>query len=212
MFNLQEAITLVELLNIGSKGVEDSCQIRRNLRKISPEWECTEGASKNCLYHPKKSYVIKWVFPNRRHYSEAVDEVNIYKQAVAEGIEVFFPKTEYLFTHNGIDFVIQEKVDSSANELYRNQARKQHLEKIAKTPSDKLVHRMEQVMHRQADRGCNRNLNPLWAKVAVSLYGKYLCKKLCYFISEHGINDLHSANIGFNGIRPVILDFSGYHR
>ena len=57
-----------------------------------------------------------------------------------------------------------------------------------------------------------RNLDPLWAKMALVIYGKKLCKTLCEFIIENKINDLHESNIGYKNNRPIILDFSGFDR
>lgn len=51
-----------------------------------------------------------------------------------------------------------------------------------------------------------------WACMALTLYGKKLCRKLCAFIVENAINDLHTSNIGYNHNKPIILDFSGYDR
>ena len=62
----------------------------------------------------------------------------------------------------------------------------------------------------QMKRG--RELNPLWASMAIVLYGKRKCKALCKFIIENSINDLHYSNIGYLKDKPIILDFSGYHR
>lgn len=48
--------------------------------------------------------------------------------------------------------------------------------------------------------------------LVLTLYGKKLCRKLCAFIVENAINDLHTSNIGYNHNKPIILDFSGYDR
>lgn len=61
--------------------------------------------------------------------------------------------------------------------------------------------------------GCyDRDLDTTWGKLVISLYGKQITKKLCKFIKEYKINDLHGANIGYKNGKPIILDFSGYYR
>lgn len=58
--------------------------------------------------------------------------------------------------------------------------------------------------------GYNRELDYTWAAMALVIYGKTVCKKLCNFIQENKINDLRDANIGYKNNKPIILDFSGF--
>jgi hypothetical protein len=164
------------------------------------------GVSKNCLIPIDNStnFVIKWSFLG---CDEAKKEVDIYKKAVDKGVEYFFPKTEILCTIKDIVFVIQEKIDFSCYDLpdsYRDK-----YTHITQTASDYIVSKMEKSIHNVT--GSKPELNPLWAKMALVLYGKARVKKLCNFIRENDINDLHFNNLGYKKNKPVILDFSGYH-
>lgn len=120
---------------------------------------------------------------------------------------MFFPKTEVLLINNGVIFVIQDKIDfSSLNTPTATEDR--YLYKT-KTVSPAIIEKMESCFSSMA-RG--RDLDTTWASMAIVLYGKKKCKALCRFVIENNINDLHRSNIGYLNNRPIILDFSGYHR
>lgn len=164
------------------------------------------GASKICLVFKDFPYVIKW---STGEYGEAMAEVRIYQDAVQKHLEKFFPETLFFANINGIDFVLQEKIDTSVNDLPYNICKE--YEQITKTVRGKTVLKMEQSI-RKAGSGYHRALSVIWAKMAIQLNGKKACKALCLFIIAHAINDLHESNLGFKNGRPIILDFSGYNR
>lgn len=167
-----------------------------------------EGASKICLIFKDFPFVIKW---NTYNYGEAVQEVAIYKDAVAHGLAYFFPKTELFYEHNGVSFVLQEKIDCSAGDARCRKDYTKVIKRVTKTPTTRIYEKMEREFKR-AGHGYKRDLDESWAKMVISLYGKKAAKALCAFVIAHKINDLHSSNIGYKNFRPIILDFSGYHR
>ena len=174
-----------------------------------PEYRLCDGASKLCIVPKHSNFVIKWsiLYSSEEGYDEAYDEVLIYQRAIKAGLEMFFPKTEVFCTYNGINFIIQEKVDFST---YTIPASKENrYTHKTRTVSPAIVEKMDNCFY-QMRRG--RELNPLWASMAIILYGKRKCKALCRFIIENDINDLHGSNIGYLKDKPIILDFSGYHR
>lgn len=170
--------------------------------------DVSEGASKICLVFKKFPFVIKW---NTYNYGEAVQEVEIYKAAVACGLGYFFPKTELFYERNGVSFVLQEKVDCSAGDARHKEDYVKVIKRITKTPTSKIYDKM-QADFNKAGNCYRRTLDEDWAKMVISLYGKKVAKALCKFIIAHKINDLHSSNIGYKDFRPILLDFSGYHR
>ena len=177
---------------------------------IFPEYQVCDGASKMCIVPKNADFVVKWstaYFANEKDYDEAYEEVLIYQKATKAGLEMFFPKTEVLCTVNGVVFVVQEKIDFSALNTPRNKESK-YIYKT-KTVSPAIIDKIDtcfQSIHR------GRSIDTTWASMAIIIYGKRKCKTLCKFVIENGINDLHSSNIGYLRDRPVILDFSGYHR
>ena len=136
-----------------------------------------------------------------------MDEVSIYNRAVEAGLEMFFPKTEVFCVIDGITFVIQEKVDFSVLNTPNSKADRYVYQ--TRTTSPTVVEKMSDCFFR-IRRG--RSLDFTWASMAIVLYGKRKCKALCKFIAQYDINDLHASNIGYLKDKPIILDFSGYHR
>lgn len=175
-----------------------------------PEYQVCDGASKICIVPKNADFVIKWstsCLSGEEGYDEAYDEVLIYEKAIREGLEMFFPKTEILCTIGGINFVVQEKIDFSALNTPRNKDSK-YLYKT-KTVSPAIIDKID-TCFQSIRRG--RSIDTTWASMAIVIYGKRKCKALCKFVIENGINDLHLSNIGYLKDKPVILDFSGYHR
>ena len=213
--NREEMKRILLAGNLNSNN-DDSFHVRYILDGATPDfashdYRICSGASKLCLRNDGGAYVCKWVTDDR--YNEAVQEAKVYAKAVEAGLEKFFPYTEIAFEMNGITFVFQEKVQYSASRLpcsIRSKFLKQ-----CKTSLDCEKHiwrKMEREFKRAGDKNYCRDLDQLWACMALSIYGKKLCRKLCAFIVENAINDLHTSNIGYNHNKPIILDFSGYDR
>lgn len=159
------------------------------------------GCSKLCIIDHKAGFVLKW--STELDYNEMAKEYKYYQKAVECGIECFFPKTEILTEVDGITIFVQEKVNTLLNSMdYRKREilRMKH----QKTVKEEFVHKVRRDFYASPAFD--------WVIVAISIYGKNRVKELCKFTREHKINDLHDANVGFNGNYPVILDFSGYHR
>ena len=187
-------------------------QVRQILASAGlPREKCqvADGASKMCIIPREADFVIKWStgYDCESGFDEAYDEVVIYQRAIKAGLEMFFPRTEVFCTYNGINFIIQEKVDfSTCTSPASKENRYTHK---TRTVSPTIIEKMDNCFYHMR-RG--RELNPLWASMAIILYGKRRCKALCRFIIENNINDLHGSNIGYLKDKPIILDFSGYHR
>lgn len=173
------------------------------------EYRVCDGASKLCIVPKGADFVIKWSTTclTLGDYDEAYDEVLIYQKAVKAGLEMFFPKTEVLCITNGVIFVIQEKIDYSV--LHTPCEKEDKYCYKTKTASAAIINKMDTCFCSIA-RG--RDLDSTWASMAIVIYGKKKCKALCKFVIENNINDLHRSNIGYLKDKPIILDFSGYHR
>lgn len=167
-----------------------------------------DGASKICLLFKNLPFVIKY---DTDGYGEATQEVTIYQAAVAAGLSYFFPKTELFYEHNGLSFVLQEKIDYCVSDAECDAEYKRFIKRVTKTPTDHIYRKMQNDFNK-AGRDYRRHLDEHWAKMVISLYGKKAAKALCKFVIAHNINDLHTSNIGYKNFRPIILDFSGYHR
>ena len=173
----------------------------------------SNGATKECLVFPDLGYVLKWSMETR----DAEREVAVYQKAVEANLADFFPATElaaYIVlptTGEAIAFTAQQIISTNAHKIMWSEGGlKTRLLRIAKTVPDCRTNQIERQFRKADQNGCGRNLDGLWAKVAVSLYGKRKVIALCEFVKKYHINDLRSSDIGYIGISPVILDFSGY--
>ena len=173
----------------------------------------SNGATKECLVFPDLGYVLKWSMETR----DAEREVAVYQKAVEANLADFFPATElaaYIVLPTdgeAIAFTAQQIISTNAhNIMWSEGGVKTRLLRIAETVPDRRISQIERQFRKADQNGYGRDLDGLWAKVAVSLYGKRKVIALCEFVKKYHINDLHSSNIGYIGISPVILDFSGY--
>lgn len=173
----------------------------------------SNGATKECLVFPELGYVLKWSMETR----DAEREVAVYQKAVDANLADFFPATMlagYIVSPRdgeAIAFTAQQIITNSAHKICWAEGGLQgRLVRIAKTVPDCRVNQIERQFRKAGQNGYGRDLDGLWAKVAVSLHGKCKVIALCEFVKKYHINDLHSSNIGYIGISPVILDFSGY--
>lgn len=173
----------------------------------------SNGATKECLVFPDLGYVLKWSMETR----DAEREVAVYQKAVEANLADFFPATElaaYIVlptTGEAIAFTAQQIISTNAhNIMWSEGGLKTRLLRIAETVPDCRINQIERQFRKADQNGYGRDIDGLWAKVAVSLHGKRKVIALCEFVKKYHINDLHSSNIGYIGISPVILDFSGY--
>lgn len=169
------------------------------------DFHISDGASKICFVFHNTNFVLKW---STNDDGEAMQEVYYYEEAKLARLAQFFPKTEHFFSYNGVDFVVQEKVQMQAGDVWGDSAVR--FNRIAKTVSPKMVDKVQKDLNKVT--GYTRHINTLWIACVLSLYGKKATKALCKFVQEHDINDLHGSNVGFMNNKPIILDFSGYHR
>ena len=173
----QEVIDLLKSLEIGP--YTDSYDMMTLLRakfgreKARSLFSHSNGASKNCLIFKKEDFVLKWTCGF--DYDESMEEVKMYAKAVEQHLEKFFPKTEHLITLNKVAFVLQEKIDCSTYNLPHEERKK--YSQISKTASEKKCRKIEQNFQKV---GCyGRDLDYLWASMALVLYGTKACKALC---------------------------------
>lgn len=208
-------LTIQQAVSNKPRLVKRADALFRIIRKEYPEVrvEASNGASKECLVFPDLGYVLKWSMETR----DAEREVAVYQKAVEANLADFFPATElaaYIVlptTGEAIAFTAQQIISTNAHKIMWSEGGlKTRLLRIAKTVPDCRTNQIERQFRKADQNGCGRDLDGLWAKVAVSLYGKRKVIALCEFVKKYHINDLHSSNIGYIGISPVILDFSGY--
>lgn len=204
-----EVMELLNKLELSSH--MDDYEVRDRLEELGyrrSQISVHDGATKICLVFDKTDFIVKWSYNCDDEHSESLKECRIYACAVEAGLACFFPKTEVLGKWGDVTVIIQDKVDYSVSDCSWD--KKQHYQHIANTVTNRIFSKMEHGF--RIGCGYDRDLDTTWGKLVISLYGKRVTKKLCEFIQEYKINDLHSSNIGYKNDRPIILDFSGYYR
>ena len=53
--------------------------------------------------------------------------------------------------------------------------------------------------------------NTIWLSDVFNFFGEQLFYKLMNFIADCDIRDLHNGNIGYIGMRPVLVDYSSFN-
>ena len=209
-------LTIQQAVSEKPRYVRDADTLARVIHNAYPNVKVasSNGASKECLVFPDLGYVLKWSTETR----DAEREVAVYKKAIDANLADFFPATElagYIVPpregDDPVAFTAQQIITNSAHKIHwQEDGIKTRLSRIAKTVPDCRISQIERQFRKADQNGYGRDLDGLWAKVAVSIYGKRKVIALCEFVKKYHINDLHGSNIGYIGISPVILDFSGY--
>ena len=164
----------------------------------------SSGATKGCFIF--QNFVIKFKLDDSdsRHYDDCVErELQIYNLAKERGLEKILLPTEFFFTNfYGMEFIKQQKITCITD---YERPRKRNANRMRdKNIGHKEVYKVRKSFYRG---GC---LDADWTRRAIHIYGKNFLKEFEKFTHEYKINDLHCANVGYLGRRPVILDFSGY--
>ena len=179
------------------------------------------GETKGCIIDfNRQEWVIKVPFdrstnPNCRKNEDGTDinycalEAEKYARACAEGIEECFAATYEVGEINGVKFYLQEFAnvdeDSTTDSFYE----------YASEQVEKYFDRDE-----EDERNEEHFIDEIWDFIndmddnerVVAVFNNHKnIRKICDFIYDEDINDLHSANWGFtNDGREVIIDYSGY--
>ena len=167
--------------------------------KTNEDFDWDSGASKYCIIPKNCPFVFKW---DKIGENECEREYQNYIASLEYGLTMLFPKTEVFYTIGRWTIYIQEKVDFSAGSVPRKQFDK-YIKMTCNVKLDLVC---------KVNNHCfgPTNIDSLWLKMLILLYGKKITKKFEKFTNDFKINDLHMDNIGYINNRPVVLDFSGY--
>lgn len=168
------------------------------------------GATKVCLIPREGNFVFKINICSQYDYCSA--EVDLYGSAVGHKLKDLFAKEEVydkvlhydLFGYD-TPIYIQEKVTFS--EEFRQCCGNSQSYKADITNIDKFY--SSHGKEKPSRLGCG------WLARCLKMYGEEIFNKLCDFIKEYNITDLHNGNVGYikrNGkFMPILFDYSGYY-
>lgn len=161
------------------------------------------GASKGVLIFKELNYVIKIPFTgssdddfygaeclNGWDYCQVEEEK--YWEATKEGLAECFAKTQLISMIDGHPIYLQEYAEmfSSTSSTHT----KEDIEKVESYCGDSY--------------DC---FNPAWLSDVLNYFGEAVFYKLMQFIDTFNIEDLHHGNIGYIGMRPVLVDYSSFN-
>lgn len=139
---------------------------------------------------------------NTNDYCEA--EAYLTEKAVEYGIGDMFAKTYYLGSLNGIPTYISEKVEETVCGHYG------HYE-YSRANSAQETQELYNFYSTELDEAGLYYEQPTF-RYFVDQYGQKKAEKLIQFIMDYNIDDLHSANIGFDKTGKIkLIDYSGFH-
>lgn len=131
---------------------------------------------------------------SKRCWDYCFTELLMYHYAKREGINKVFAKIHLVGTVNKHPIYIQEK---AVTYEARDDIEKKHLYTASLSEVCELCY----------ERGY-KIFNLEWITDAYNYYGDKQFHKIMIFISS--IGDLHEANIGYIGSRPVLIDYSDF--
>lgn len=131
-------------------------------------------------------------------------ECDIYALAKEEAVEDFFAKTECIGFIHDYPIYVQE-IAKIYKDIYPSRETEETEYRKKYTEED----------YEKIDSLCyNHNynyFNMYWLCDAFKYYGEIKGEEFLQFIKNVRVEDLHKANIGYIGDRPVIIDYSGFN-
>ncbi len=201
--NKELAMRVIEALNDFSKG--NSSPDGDDLRPIAERMgaKLRSGATRWAFVFEKHQTVIK--FPKYDETDEDYCELELanYNHAKEYRVEKCLLPIEYIgTTESGIPIYIQPMYTTSQDQLDYNLVKKweRKCESLRRSP-----------VVRKVKDGCLYSPPNLWVTRAIQIYGKAFMKSFQEWSRKHGVNDLHSGNVGYLGKQPIIIDYAGYH-
>lgn len=126
-------------------------------------------------------------------------EQEVYEKAEIEGVENFFAPVE-IFNEN--DYGIPIYIQRRAKPFFTNQNLSEAEEKYQ---SQSLSYLSDHYAGKAEDMG----ISPVLIDQLLVYYDEEVVEELIDFCQEYRVDDLHGANFGLCGGRPVIFDYSG---
>lgn len=201
--NKELAMRVIEALNDFSKS--NSSPDSDDLRPIAESMgaKLQSGATRWAFVFEKHQTVIK--FPKYDETDEDYCELELenYNHAKEYRVEKCLLPIEYIgTTESGIPIYIQPMYTTSQDRLDYNLHKKWE-QKCGCLHHSPVV--------RKVKDGCLYSPPNLWVTRAIQIYGKAFMKSFQVWSCKHGVNDLHSGNVGYLGKQPIIIDYAGYH-
>lgn len=153
------------------------------------------GATRCCIIpdDPESNFVFKFDLNNlENNYCER--EAYLYKEAVKQGLDFVFIKTNFFDYLYNTPIYIQTKIEVKT--INNTKYTKKELKDISNKASKYNKY---------------FTYSSVWLKDFEIIYGKEKLDSFLCFCNTFGINDLHNANIGYTKEgKPIVFDYAGY--
>lgn len=185
-------------IDFGNVSNEDAMEKIGNSMPFPMEFHsgCTQG----CFVNPNYSTVIKFEIDT----TERACYFSTVRYAIAEEMEVsaiLLPVEFAGESKDGVEFYVQPKFKVAHCDLEWSESRRYN--RYNANVDERLAYRVM--------RNCyDSRLSRAWVESAIRVYGKRFMKRFEDFTCRCEVNDLHQANVGYIGNRPVIIDYAGY--
>lgn len=169
------------------------------------DYKVDSGASKVVLVFENSDYVVKIPFKgeycafsgarvgeDEYGWDYCASEQFFYRKAIEAGLEDFFMETIFIGKFEDHPIYLQKKVS-----VYGYNSETKSSESSKEIFVSKFRHSEIQ--------------NEDFGGILIDYYGVERVNQLVEFLSEVGISDLHSSNVGIRANRPVLFDYSGYN-
>lgn len=166
------------------------------------------GATKGVLIFPNLDFVIKIPFTYTEDDEEfcgaddsgegwnycEVEEIK-YQRAETFGVNNCFAKTVLVGNIKGYPIYAQEKAKVFGKEGSPSPRK-----------SEEEYEKIEDMCE-----GVGECFNKIWLRDAFDYFGEKIFYNFLDFIENFNIRDLHDGNLGYIGMRPVLVDYSSFN-
>lgn len=173
----------------------------RNLNR--DKFSIYHGATKGVIIPRDSDFVFKIGFnarvedyPDTLTYEYCYIEKEIYEKAKKHGVSSFFAACAYFDTINEIDIFIQQKVVPAIDHGMGSIIETELYDRIISASSS--YDALEYIPFE-------------WIEDFINYYSEEEFYKLCEFLDDYGVNDLHEGNIGYLNNAPIIFDYAGWY-
>lgn len=145
------------------------------------------GMSRGVFVSDNCDYAIKFAL-NKRGEEDCEKEVANYQAAIKENIQEMFASVEFGFVYRGKKFYLCERADADEDYAFERAA----------SYSGRDIEDISGDDEEAVD------------DIFYSYYEYWLVNQFIDFCDKMGINDIHMANIGFDGNTVKCIDYAGY--
>lgn len=159
-------------------------------------WECNYNLNKDeAAYSNEEEYCMAGAGLPERNFAPwdyCAAEEAIFNYAVDKKVSDCFLETKQIGYYCEVPIYIQKKATQIGYDTTIIKPSEHSIEAFSSCGGE-----------------CTSIAKPFGASM-IEYYGEIIFKKLCDFIKEFSVNDLHAGNHGYCDGRPILIDYSGF--